>query len=86
MTSRITPPVAMFVPTEDCYGRKYLPANKLAVQLAGVAGCRAIPEDRIPYIEAMGIETIQPNGRKLKEPKAETGPLPYPGRRVDVQV
>ena len=86
MNSRIFAPVAMFIPEESAYGRRYLPANKLAVQLAGVAGCRAIPEERMGYITGMGIETIQPNGKPLKEQASASGPRPFPVQRVDITV
>ncbi len=69
-------PAAMFIPEETVYGRVYLPANKNAVRFAGVAGTRAIPEDRLPYIRDLGFEVCFTNGQPV--------PLPHPRAKVDV--
>ena len=64
------PPVALLIPEQTTYGVVYLPANNLAEQLAGIAGSRRIPEDRLPFIRAAGFEIAYPNGQ----------PIPHPGR------
>lgn len=66
-------PVAVLIPEETVYGTVYLPGNLVAVQLAGIAATRRIPEDRLPYIRALGFEVVYTNGE----------PIPHPGR-VDV--
>lgn len=70
-------PVALFAPEETIYGIVYHPANKNAVNLAGVAGTRTIPEDRIPYIRALGFEVAYQNGQPI--------PIPHPGSQVNVE-
>ena len=67
-------PVALFIPESTVYGTVYHPANKVAVDLAGVAGTRRIPEERLPYIRALGFEVSETNGQ----------PLPHPNVKVDV--
>jgi hypothetical protein len=66
-------PVAVLIPEQTIYGTVYLPGNLVAVQLAGIAGTRRIPEERLPYIRALGIEVVLSNGQ----------PIPHP-KRVDV--
>lgn len=67
-------PVALFIPEDTVYGRVYHPANRIAVDLAGIAGTRRIPEDRLPYIRALGFEVAETNG----------SPIPHPLAKVDV--
>jgi hypothetical protein len=70
-------PVALLIPEETVYGLVYHPANKNAVNLAGVAGTRTIPEDRLPYIRALGFEVLTQNGQSI--------PIPHPGSKVSVE-
>jgi hypothetical protein len=68
------PPVAVFIAEETIYGKVHHPANRVAVNLCGIAGTRTIPEDRMPYIRALGFEIAEPNGE----------PIPHPRTKVDV--
>lgn len=74
---------ASFTAEDKPSGTVYHPANRLAVDLAGVAGCRAIPEERFPYIRALsktlGFSLTMQNGEPLPQK-----PLPHPSR-VDVE-
>ncbi len=66
----MTPPVALFTCKETIYGKVYFPANRVAVNLCGVAGVRELPEERLPYIRALGIEIAEPNGQPIPHPRA----------------
>jgi hypothetical protein len=71
----MTPPVAMFIAEVGPYGKVFYPANSIAVNLCGIAGVRKLPEDRLPYIRALGFEIAAPNGQ----------PIPHPRVKVDVE-
>jgi hypothetical protein len=58
-------PVALFVPEDTEFGRVLHPANDIAKQFAAVAGVTRLPEDRIPYIRALGFEVAETNGQPL---------------------
>ncbi|QEH36542.1 hypothetical protein OJF2_51260 [Aquisphaera giovannonii] len=75
---------AKFTTEDKPSGTVYYPADRLAVELAGVAGCRAIPEERMPYIRSLGrtlgFQITLLNGEPLP-PK----PIPHPRPRLDVE-
>ncbi|WP_020471508.1 hypothetical protein [Zavarzinella formosa] len=67
-------PIAVFITEESVYGRIYRPANRIAVQLAGIAGSSTLSEDHLHYIRALGFGISEPNGQ----------PIPHPRAKVDV--
>lgn len=75
--------LALLIPEKTAYGTVYYPANRLAVDLAGLAGCRAIPEERFPYIrslsQTLGFEIRQLNGEPIQQK-----PCPLP-QAVDLE-
>ena len=72
-------PVALFVPEDTQFGRVLHPANAIAKRFADIAGVRSLPEDRIPFIRALGFEVAETNGQLI--------PIPHPrngyGRRPE---
>jgi hypothetical protein len=73
----MTGPFALFVPEDTVYGTVYYPANRIASDLAALAGVRAIPEDRLPYIRSLGFEVAYQNGDRIPVKAAKA---PYQNR------
>jgi hypothetical protein len=63
----LTGSLALLIPETTQHGTVYHPANRVAVQIAGVVGKRLIPEDRLPYIRALGFEVRLLNGQLLRQ-------------------
>lgn len=74
---------ALFTIEKKPAGAAYYPANRLAVDLAGVAGCRAIPEDRMEYVRSLG-QTLDFQITLLNGEPLPPKPIPHPRPRLDV--